>query len=212
MAKNVGLVFVAAFAFSLFGCATVQTFIGDRADYVEFPIETRRRFIFDIDHVMGAYRMEDWGQGTSVFEGDNGRILRRGFSFHEGDLRLSRVELLQRETSGIIFSLVQRFVRFVDNSGRSVEYEVDFTPGVYLSIQDPAIGRIDFNYIMDGGRHTGFDVLVNGERFGILALYPQPFRSGALRPSFFLRRGNELSRDMAMYILAAHLSQQIRLN
>jgi len=207
--RNVNL-FLAVFVFGLAGCTTIQTHIDDRDEYYETPIELKHRFIFSSSYIMGVHRMEDKARVVDIYEGANGRILTRGFTYYYGNASTSRIEITQRETRKLFFAGVKYFVSFIDNNGRSVEYEVNFNEGNYLTVQDNDIGTIEFNHYMNNGIHTGFDIIVNDERFGILAFYPVPFSWGSPRASLFVRRGNELKSDMALYVLAVYLSHITR--
>lgn len=209
MRKNIQPLFLLLFIFSLIGCTTVQTRIDNMDDYAEIPIEVIHRYIVSDVYTLGNFGIEVSGS-IKEFEGNAGRIVSREYTFREGNTQLSKHEIIQRETKGLFFSSIDRFIKFTDNTGRSVEYEVDFIAGSYVTIQDASLGKIEIKYYSTDGYHTGFDFLVNGERYGIIAFYPIPFKSGIIRPSFFLRRGNDLQRSMALYILTAYLSYQTR--
>jgi len=205
MKENPRLLLLSVFIFTLIGCTTIQTHIDNRDNYVEIPIETRRRLAIFFDYILGNYRLED-RSGVNVFEGNAGRIETRQFTFFEGNAVMRKVEVIQRERRGLLFTSITRYLRFIYNDGRSVEFQIDFRDGNYLTIHSASIGIIEINYHGNDGFHTGFDFIVNNERYGILAFYPIPFSRGSLQPSFFIREGNELQRDMALYILAAYLS------
>jgi hypothetical protein len=192
--------------FTLIGCTTIQTNIDNRNDYDAIPLESKRRLLIYFDYIMSNYTMED-RQGIKEFEGNTEKILTRELTFIENNIKISTIEVIQRETIGLIFTTIQRFVKFTDKNGKSIEYKINnISEDNYFTILDENIGTIEINYYMTDGVHTGFDIIVNNERYGILAFYPEPFKSGFTQPAFFLKRSNELKRDMAMYVMMAYLN------
>jgi hypothetical protein len=213
MNKNVLVMFL--FIFYLVGCATIQTQIDDRDDYNEIQIETNRRYLIFFDHSIGNYRIEDRNRTVNIFEGNRGRILiRDGYTFYEDNISTFRVEFVQRETKGIIFTTINQFIRITDNNDRTIEYEINLNLGEsnYITIQDKNNRVIEINNNMTNGIHTGFDIIIDNEKYGILAFYPVPFKSGSPRPSLFIRRDHELESELIMYILAAYLSNSMSFN
>lgn len=201
---------------NLIGCATIHTNIENRDEYNVILIEYQRRYLIHIDYIMGNFRMEG-RSGIREFEGNTGRIISRDFTFFERNTLISRIELIQRKIDGFTFettgSLLEigwntrNFVKFTDTNNRSTEYEVfNGRDGNYLTIHDKTIGIIEFNYIVANDIHTGFDIIVNNERFGILAFYPEPFRGGFVKPALFILKENELQRNIAMYIMTVYLN------
>jgi hypothetical protein len=209
MNKNVS--FLLIFIFSFVGCVTIQTQIDDRDNYNEIQIETKRRFLLFFDISIGNYRIEDRNRTVNKFEGNSGKILiREGYTFYEGLIPTSRIEFVQRETRGFIFTTIRQFIRITDKNGRTIEHEVNLYIGEsnYITIQDKNDRVIKINNITDGF-HTGFDIIVDNEIYGILAFYPVPFKRGSRQPSFFYRKDKKLDSEIVMYILAVYLSDYI---
>jgi hypothetical protein len=206
MKKNIQYLYLTFLISILIGCVTIQTNIDNRDDYYEIPIESRRRFLIYFDYIMGNYTIKD-RQGIQEFKGNAGKILTYELTFYENNIKISIIEIIQREIKNYIFITIRRFVKFTDKNGRSIEYEIkSIRENNYFTILDENIGTIEINYYMTNGVHTGFDIIVNNERYGIIAFYPDPFKGGFTKPSLFLMRGNELNRDMAMYIMMTYLN------
>jgi hypothetical protein len=198
--------------FNLIGCATIQTNIDKRDDYDVIPIESGTRFFLKHFYILGDYKMED-RQGIKEIERNTGKIQTRELTFYENNIQIYTIEVIRRETRGLIFSAFRRFVKFTDKNGRNKEFEINnIEEGNYFTILDENIGTIEINYYMTNGVHTGFDIIVNNERYGILAFYPDPFKWGSPQPAFFLKGDNELKRNMAMYIMMAYLNYITRFN
>ena len=183
----------------LAACTTLETYVENEGGYDVFPITNNFS-----DFNMGNYKLTH--KKDSSYEGDNKTISTKEYLFYEGSAEICKVEVITIEEKGFMLDTYEGFIKFLYNTGMNVEYKMTKNMENYMTFQT-GTGTVKFNYYKSRNKNdpgnssetvTGLDVLVNNERQGILAFYPD---------SFYLKKGTALSNNMALYVLSTHVSR-----
>ena len=213
-----------AFILLLPSCTTLETYIDNtdsRYDVVPIVVEqklfkARTLSMGDYDLIRQNYRFNDSfaiSIGSAYYNNDSHSYIlyREGSELYKIVIESQALGLTLGGNSSLEIS--KWFLRFGNDSVKN-RCEIGGAD-TYLTINDELAGIISFTEYRSRNKndpkgewdfHTGFTVAINGEEYGILALYnPGSYRN----KNYSGKRDREIEGRLAMYALAVYESWKI---
>ncbi|MDR2807664.1 MAG: hypothetical protein LBB43_01500 [Spirochaetaceae bacterium] len=207
------------------GCSTLETYI-ENADkhYEVVPILVEQKLFKPRTVIMGNYslvrqkdRFDDsfsfsLGSGFYNKNDSNYLLYRENTPVYAVVIASQTVGLTMANDSTL--GITQRSLRFAGDSVTK-ELRIDGADK-YLSVNDEIAGTVSITEYKSKNKndskgdwkiHTGFTVTVNGEEYGILALYNAGFYRSK---SYSGKKDSEFDDRMAIYVLAVYESWNLK--
>jgi hypothetical protein len=215
MRRNVKYTFFIITILCLFGCTTLETYIENSEYYNILPIEHKKIFFFDEEFRLENYKL--------VYRGDDSRVENNFFYdeetetkkciFYNNNIQICRVEIIKLERKVnfsqnlTLYTGTKGYIRTIYNDGTEIKYPINQDQKMpYITFENDIKETVAINYYHSKNRknpdqdwtyHTGFDISVSNEGYGIIAFYPK---------SLYLKKNKNIQERMALYILAAYVS------
>jgi hypothetical protein len=215
MRGNVKYTFFVIIILCLCGCTTLETYIENSEYYNILPIEQKRTFLFGEEFRLENYKLvykRDDSQLKEYFLYDEETITKK-YIFYNDNFQICKIEIVKWEQrvnlsqNTTLYTGIKRYIRIIYNNGTEIKYPINQeqrTP--YIIFEDNVKETVNINYYYSKNRknpdqdwtyHTGFDISVNNEEYGIITFYPR---------SLYLKKNQNIQDRMALYILATYVS------
>ena len=192
------------------GCSTLATYISNvDSDYEIIPIKIEQGFLKKLKISAGNYSLQQTKSKTFGFGVNNISWGKTGnkYIFYGNNTKIGETEIYRKEIGIGSLSISSRHNNIIID-GAAKEYTIlGITNGNYAVYNDNLIGTVvikNYHSINKNNPenkwtyHTGFEIFINNELYGILGFYPLPV--------LYKNKGNTIKENedrLMLYIITS---------